>query len=478
SIPRGLSDVVKGIFSLNDFFSKPVTNRIHAVNQTASLPAYVSGSGATYMSPRDFATIYNLTPLYNAGIDGSGQSIAIVGRTNRLGASADWANFRTKMGLPHNPPKIIITGAGDPGLGDGTTYMEADLDVEWAGAVAKNATIYFVTSMSTAFTDGAYYSSQYIVEENLWPVMSTSFESCEGQMTAYTLNGWKDLWQQAAAEGITVFAVSGDSGAVGCSTYDPAKKTVYYWRGVNGIASTPYNVAVGGTQFNEGNNSGYWGPDGFALSYIQEAAWNVVGAASGGGPSAIYDKPSWQVAPGVPADGKRDIPDVSLAASGSHDNYLVETMDPGSGLSILINQGGTSASTPSFAGIMALVVQKTNQRQGNANEVFYRLGNSQYTYGGTTVFHNITSGNNIFTPAKSTDNYYFYYCPAGYVDDSCSSDWTGEPGYYSHRGYNLPTGLGSVDAAELVNNFSQVPITYSATPSAVADGVSVGAHLR
>jgi subtilase family serine protease len=201
---------------------------------------------------------------------------------------------------------------------------------------------------------------------------------------------------------------------------------------VNGLASTPYNVAIGGTQFNEGTGT-YWsttnGPGySSALSYIPEVAWNESGSmaggsglwSTGGGASSRYAKPSWQAAPGVPVNNNRHVPDVSLTAAG-HVAYLVQTQ----GALYAIN--GTSASSPSFAGIMALVVQKTGQRQGNANTRFYQLGNAQFASGGVPVFHDISAGHNSVP---------------------------GVTGYASTAGYDAATGLGSVDASALVNNWT------------------------
>src|SRR5262249_48503922 len=233
---------------------------------------------------------------------------------------------------------------------------EADLDVEWSGAVAKNATVKFVISKSTSTTDGVDLSAQYIVNNNLAAVMSTSFGQCESSMGSTENSFYNNLWSQAASQGITSFVSSGDSGASGC---DGGSSTSGTGRAVSGLSSTPYNVAVGGTQFADtASPSTYWNStnaagDVSAKSYIPGVAWNGGGTASGGsalwstgaGVSTVYAKPSWQVSPGVPADGKRDVPDVSFTAA-SHDGYLVETQ--GSLQAI----GGTSASSPSWAGLM------------------------------------------------------------------------------------------------------------------------------
>lgn len=438
SIPRGFADLVAGIVSLHDFPRMMMHSGVRPVTQAGISPDYNYGSDH-YLSPSDFATIYNVNALYSAGIDGSGQSIAIVGRTHP--SSSNWTTFRSIMALPPNPPQVIVNGP-DPGDLGANEDFEADLDVEWSGAVAKNAAIKFVVSKSTHATDGADLSAQYIVNNNLSPVMSTSFGSCESAMSTSENNFLNNLWQQAAAQGITSLVSSGDSGAAGC---DPGNASTGTGLGVNGLASTPYNIAVGGTQFNEGSGS-YWNATngtGYssALGYIPEIAWNESGSvaggselwATGGGASSIYSKPAWQATPGIPADGKRDVPDVSLTAAG-HVAYLVQSQGA------LYTIRGTSASSPSFAGLMALVVQKTGQRQGNANTRLYQLGSAQFASGGAPVFHDIATGSNTVP---------------------------GVTGYASAAGYDLATGLGSIDAYSLVANWTP-DFTIAISPAEVS----------
>jgi uncharacterized membrane protein len=353
------------------------------------------------------------------------------------------------FGLPANDPQIIINGA-DPGIISTGEETEAILDVEWSGAMAKNATIKFVVSPSTS-TDGVSLSAQYIVNHNVAPVMSTSFGLCE----AYEGSGgnafWNSLWQQAAAEGITAFISSGDSGAAGC---DGGNSSSGHATGVNGLCSSPYSVCVGGTQFNDTASPGtYWrstntsGTGASAMSYIPEVVWNESAGgglwSGGGGASIIYAKPSWQTGPGVPADGKRDVPDVSLAAAG-HDGYLIY-MNGGLGA-----VGGTSAASPSFAGLMSLVVQNAGARQGNANPAFYSLASLQQLAGGAAVFHDITGGNNTVP---------------------------GVSGFNAGTGYDRASGLGSIDANLLVHHWSDsgspAP-TFQVAASSSAVSVATG----
>jgi pseudomonalisin len=445
-IPAALVQVVGGVVSLHDFHSEPMHNG-------ARLPApeFTSG-GSYYLAPADFATIYDLAPLYQQSINGSGQSVAIVGRSNIN--LADIRQFRAFFGLPANDPQITVNGT-DPGIFNSGEETEADLDVEWSGAVARNAAIKFVISKSTNSSDGVDLSAQYIVNHNLAPVMSMSFGLCEAALGSSGNSFLNSLWQQAAAQGITVFVSSGDNGAAGCDS--ASASTATHGRAVNGLCSTPYSVCVGGTEFNEASRpSLYWSPSNAsgtqasALSYIPEIAWNESGPgaglwASGGGASTIYAKPSWQAGTGVPADGKRDVPDVSLTSAG-HDGYLIYQ---NGGLYVV---GGTSAATPSFAGVMALVVQHTAARQGNANTAFYSLASKQRT-GGASVFHDVISGNNSVP---------------------------GQTGINATAGYDQATGLGSVDALVLVNHWSDAtpPPTpaFHATASASSLSVTAGSN--
>jgi subtilase family serine protease len=422
SIPGALAGVVQGVVSLHNLPRQAMNSGFRPAMEASRQPLFNAGA-SHYLAPGDFSAIYDVKPLYAAGIDGTGSGVAIVGRTHI--PLADITAFRAQFGLPVNNPVFVVNGQdpGDLGSGEDT---EADLDVEWAGAVARNAAITFVVSQSTASTDGVDLSAQYIVDHNLAPVMSTSFGQCEAYMGASETAFYNNLWAQAAAQGITALVASGDSGAAGCGGNG---------QGVSGLASSPYNVAVGGTEFNESGGS-YWAAgaaaDGSsALGYIPETAWNESGSvaggsglwATGGGASSVYPKPAWQAAPGVPADGRRDLPDVALAAAG-HDGYLIRS---GGGLGVV---GGTSCSSPAFAGLMALVVQATGQRQGNANAVLYRLGNAQFKSGGPAVFHDILTGGNSVP---------------------------GTAGYLAGPGYDLATGLGSVDAHALVSNWSATP---------------------
>jgi large repetitive protein len=490
SIPAALAPVVLGVASLHDFFSRPLVSNVFTVrrnSQGALVPVDpdftftgVNGT-AYYLAPGDFASIYNLTPLYQAGLTGAGQTIAIVARAPI--EFSDIETFRQIFGLSANDPNVILAGSAPSALYTDDA-LEATLDAEWSGAVAPNATVTLVVNPSTVTSDGVDLSAAYIVDNDVAEIMSASFEACE-QSAGPAENAFhKALWQQAAAQGISVFVAAGDNGAAGCDApADPNDQPAKDGLAVNGFASTPYNTAVGGTEFNElGNYATYWNTSnasGFssAKGYIPETVWNescdptVPGSAcfgkqyslyaGGGGASTIYGKPSWQTGTGVPADGARDLPDVALSAAGGHDGYLFcwglqqgcETSSQGAFITAGV-VGGTSVSSPTFAGIIALVAQQAGGRLGLANYVLYRLAASQQNLGScnstnqtnstvrsTCVFNDVTTGNN---------------------------NVPGQVGYSAQAGYDQATGLGSVDAANLVNQWNSVSFQGSSTTLASA----------
>jgi len=438
SIPAAFATVVRGVVSLHDFGLRP----FHHVIASAAAPLTNFSGGVHGLSPYDFATIYDLTPLWNAGYDGTGQSIAVVGETDIK--ASDVAGFRTLWGLGANSPIIIVNGK-DPGIVSGDE-TEADLDVEWAGAVAKGASVYFVTSASTNTSDGVTLSAQYVVQHDTAPVMSLSYGMCEAQLGSSNYF-YNSLWQQAAAEGIAIFAAAGDSGSAGCDASNDAVASQGF--GINGLASTTYNVAVGGTEFNDASSSStYWSPNNnaqmaSALGYIPEVVWNESSTAGGsglyaggGGSSLMWNRGSWQTGAGVPTGTARLTPDISLSAAG-HDGYVIEQEG---GLYLV---GGTSAATPSFAGLMAIVNQYTHTGNGNPVSKLYALAASA-----PGVFHDITAGSNAVACAAGSPNCSTAAAPAG----------TGKmTGYNAGSGYDLATGLGTVDANALVTNWSGTP---------------------
>jgi hypothetical protein len=533
-IPAALAPVVEGVASLHNFPKKPayhlagVFSKSRTTGQVRTLqPGYTmlnscGGSNCYFLGPYDFAAIYNVSPLWAAtpaAIDGTGQSIAILGESNIN--PQDVADFRNLFGLPPNVPNVIVDGS-DPGLVS-QAETEAVLDVEWSGAVAKGATINLVIAAPTEATAGVDLAAVHAVENNIAPIISESFLTCELFLGAAGNSFENAIREQAAAQGITFLTASGDQGSAGCDYFSGnAPAAAKHGLMVNGLATSPYGVAVGGTDFlNFGQNfnlntpSPYWSPtndthQASALGYIPESTWNSTCtngifvvfkygstpeascnnsqasnwvetvAGSGGKSNCItsdgatasscsggYPKPSWQSAPGVPADGARDIPDVSLFASSGFmgSAYIVCETDqpPGHGSCGLTNLeydflgvGGTSVSSPAFAGIMALVNQYTQSSgQGNANHVLYKLAssssqtksscNSTAIPASTCIFYDVTTGT-IATP-----------CAAQSLN--CTLSTAGDlygvlSGYSAGAGYDLATGLGSVNAYNLVHGWA------------------------
>ena len=437
SMPAALAGVVEAVRGLDDFRTKPPRLK-------KSRPDYTSPGGAHYLAPDDLAVIYDIAPLYQAGYDGTGQKLVIPGQTDIN--LTDIRTFRSQFGLPANDPQLVLYGP-DPGVSS-DDQLEASLDLEWSGAVARNATIVYV------YSKDVFESLQYAIDQNLGTVMSMSYGGCEtGNPASY-----RSVAQQANAEGITWMNSSGDSGAAGCDSQGASSAT--HGPVVTFPANIPEVTGVGGTEFAE-TGTAVWGVNGAhlgsATSYIAEKVWNdtALGAgieAGGGGASAGFKKPWWQSGPGVPNDNARDVPDVSLAASADHDGYRMYAQG---GFLVV---GGTSASSPSFAGIITLlnqyVVAKGTQPKpglGNINPNLYSLAQST-----TQVFHDITAGDNI-VPCKSGT--------AG-----CTS---GSFGYKAGAGYDLASGLGSVDAYNLVTKWSSAPTGTGTTMTLTASSASI-----
>ena len=535
-IPAALAPVVAGVRSLHNFPARPMNHPAGVFHKDAKsgrivpskplpIPQYTPGSGCgilggpcEYLGPYDLAAIYDVSPLWNATtpIDGTGETIAIVGETDIN--PADWVSFWNMFGVstPKGKLNIIVDG---PHPGTQSDESEADIDTQWSSAVAKGATIDFVESESTESTLGVDLSAEYIVDNNLAPVMSESYGICELFIGTAGNTYYNTLWQQASAQGITVFVSSGDQGSAVCDRDDSAAE---FGLAVSGFGSTPYNVAVGGTDFNDlTTTANYWSAinnssnQANALGYIPEETWNdtctnseifpylgtttaaqtcasasaqndgfVSVTGGSGGVSACTSsngqfpssctggnaKPSWQTGTGVPNDGHRDVPDVSLFASNGFNNsgYIVCESDLTGVCNLsggdFLGFGGTSVSSPAFAGIMALVNQKTGERQGNANYVFYKMaagtGNScnsnsvSSTGTNNCIFYDIPTGSTIAMP-----------CTAGSPNCTVANgNSIGVlSGYATGTGYDLATGLGTVNVANLVNQWSTYAGQFKAT---------------
>src|SRR6266849_4832802 len=561
-IPAALSPVVVGVVSLHDF--RP--HAMHHLRKASTEFTFTDSLGnATYaVVPADLAKIYDLNPLFSAGISGQGQTIVLIEDTDVFSAS-DWSTFRQTFGLsgytsasfaqvhPPAPPSQPANNCAAPGV-IAPNDAEAILDAEWASASAPSAAIEMAACADTRATFGGLIAIQNLINASTPPpsIMSISYGQCETVNGAAANAAYNSAYQQAAAEGVSVFVAAGDSGAAGCDN-SVAKAT--HGIAVNAFASTPNNVAVGGTDFSDtysSTNTTYWNSTntptfGSALSYIPEIPWNdsCAGAllsahlgysptygstslcndplfgsffettvAGGGGPSACatgtpsisgvvsgscagWPKPSWQTVLGNPNDGVRDTPDVSLfAADGLWSHFYVFCWSDtahggaacGSNPSAWSGAGGTSFASPIMAGIQALINQKAGGPQGNPAPVYYQLAVSEYGSAGNTscnssngtstastcIFYDVTLGDmGVDCTGPNC------YLGGGTVGVLSTSNTAFLPAYGTTTGWDFATGIGTVNATNLVNNWSsasspQPSFTLSASPTSLTfvQGVS------
>ena len=596
-IPMALDEVVVGPKSLHNFMPRPLHQRggsaelnqqtgkwervQNAAAKSAGLKAqpdlgFGCGSGCQLedVAPYDFATIYNVLPLWNASIDGSGQTIAIVG-TSDVNLT-DVANFKSTFGLPAGVAPITKLAHGsDPGRctsqaspSAANNYctlddqIENSLDVEWSGAVAPGAQIELVVSGALSQSDDTVYdSASYAIDNVPAKILNVSYGLCELGLGTSGNQKWHDLWQTASAAGIAVFAASGDAGSPACDQGGDSGGTPYaaqFGVEVSGIASTAFDTAVGGTDLNWGSTaSPYWnasnsGTNGSsAKGYMPEVPWNdsctnpvllpilqniakqlsvtqptdaesacnfvnqnyvafrqltgndisflidTVGA--GGGESNCttsdgqtptsctggYSTPSWQAGvTGLPTDGKRYVPDVSFFAGNGllGSAYLIcvsdwsspspcvtrsDTSEPSAG-----EIGGTSASSPAMAGVMALINQKTGSAQGSPNSQLYQLAAKQ-TYSScksdtlslanSCYFNDVVTGTIAMPCASGSPN-----CTVSHSGDTVGI----LSGYGTGVGFDRATGLGTLNVANVVNGWTSAVGTATATVAVSANPTS------
>jgi trimeric autotransporter adhesin len=501
SVPAALKPVISGVPTLHDFFKKsnmadaatitadPSTGKMYLADPYKGTPDYTSGT-THFVGAGDFATIYNTNPLLTAGNDGTGVSIGIIGRTD-INLS-DVQIYRTFFKLKDNDPTFVVAGE-DPGFvggDDGESY----LDVEVSGGAAPGAAVKFITSRATLTTDGVDLAAMYAVQNNLTDVISESYGQCEADFSAAQASFYSSLWAQAAAQGQSVFVSSGDNGPASCENSNNTFETTGY--AVSLLASSPYNVAVGGTLF--ADTAANWGttatttpPFSSALGYIAEVPWNEakasgsVGAgglwSGSGGISSYFMTPSWQHGFGVPTSDPayagtgfvvdpatpfvsgphRYLPDVSMAAAAQHDGtlYCAEGICQLSSTNTIVNAGivgGTSVAAPTMAGVQALIDQYNGGRQGQPNYVYYALADAQHTaslncaanagasLNSQCAFHDVTTGNNLIC-----------------ADTNCTA--AKKIGWTAAAGYDLATGLGSPNATNLAHLWSTVTFRSTTT---------------
>jgi subtilase family serine protease len=551
-IPAALVPVIAGVVSLYDFRPHTMHHLRKANKEFTSVD--ILGDVTYAVVPADLAKIYNLNPLFSAGISGQGQTIVLIEDTDVFSAS-DWTTFRQTFGLsgyssasftqvhPPAPPPLPGNNCAAPGVVAGND-AEAILDAEWASASAPSAAIEMAACKDTSTTFGGLIAIQNLINATTPPpsIMSISYGQCETVNGAAANAAYNSAYQQAVAEGVSVFVAAGDSGGAGC---DNSAAEATHGIAVSAFASTPNNVAVGGTDFSDtfsGINTTYWNSTntptfGSALSYVPEIPWNdscasalvsayegfsqtygssslcnapLLGSllestvAGGGGPSqcasgtpstagvvsgscAGWPKPSWQTVLGNPGDGVRDTPDVSLfAADGLWSHFYVfcwsDTANGGAACgsdpSTWAGGGGTSFASPIMAGIQALINQKAGGPQGNPAPVYYQLAAAEYGASGNSSCNsdkgNIVGAGCIFYDVTSGDMDVDCAGPDCYLADGAvgvlsTSTTSFAPAYGTNVGWDFATGIGSVNAANLVNNWPsaapQPSFTLSASPA-------------
>ena len=535
-VPAAFSAVVSGVSQLNDFKATPLFKlagqaqynpKTHQGIPQWTVPGQAGAPPIYLLTPEDFATQYDVKPLQAANVTGAGVTIGIINQSN---IDINVVNaYRTLFGLPANPPQIIIDG-NDPGVNGAA--IEAYLDVENAGAVAPGATVkmYIAGTIGLLGEGGIDFSMVRAVDDDAASILSLSFQTAEVAQTAAGNQFINDLWEQASAQGQTVLVAAGDTGAA--SALFPI-----IGLGVNGFSSTAWNMSVGGTDAYVGDYASggasiasYWSNANDAnLGSLQkpmsEQPWNNSNyglnsttydpvavqaqqlAGGGGGASSCaisspgvfnpiidgtlpvcisgWPKPSWQVGPGVPNDMVRDLPDVSLFAANGANGVAwpvcteageCSDINPNSGQTLVSAVGGTSASAPAMAGVLALIEQKYGP-QGQANYTLYPLA-VQFP----TVFNDITVGSNN-EPCTADFILTFFGLLNG-----CSPDTNGDgsdslQNYSATSGYDQASGLGTIDVNQLYTNWGKLTYAPSATtltltPTTIVHGQSVLASVR
>ena len=542
-IPAALSPAVKGVVSLHDFRPHPM------YRPRADYTVAEKGTKYYLVVPGDLATIYNLNPLFSAGISGQGQTIVVIEDTD-VYATADWASFRSVFGLSsytdgsfteiHPAPPSGSNNCSDPGVTNAD--VEATVDAEYASASAPSAAIVLASCTDTT-TFGGLIALQNLLNGSGMPpaLVSMSYGECEAANGAASNAAFSSTFQQAVTEGVSVFVSAGDNATAFCDRDDEVAASGI---GITGWGSSPYNVSVGGTDFGDtfaGTNSTYWRSTNSttyesAKSYVPEIPWNdscgslllaefegfseTYGSSGfcnsskgetdflntiggGGGPSgcatgtpsvsgvvggtcAGWPKPSYQSLLGNPSDGVRDIPDLSLfAANGAWLHYYPYCFSGPGGVPCSEapvdwpGAGGTSFTAPIMAGIQALVNQTAGSSQGNPNFVYYSLAATQYgktgdkacnstlgdTVGSSCIFYDVTLGDNdvacSYTPDLGVDT---CYTPSGSYGVQSTSSSSYQPAYSAITGWDFATGIGTVNAYNLVNNWPSA-FTLSLSPN-------------
>jgi subtilase family serine protease len=486
SVPAALASSVRVVTNLSDFRPRPHV----VVNASRPAPNFTSSqTGSHFLTPKDIATIYDINAAYNSGYNGTNQTIAVVGQSAVV--AADITTFQTAAGVPTRTPTMVLV----PNSGTSTVVTsdesESDLDLEYSTGIATGANVSFVyTGNSRNYS--VFDALTYAITERIAPIISISYGDCETDLGSATFSSLSSTLAQAAAQGQTVVAASGDNGSTDCYQDTNLVATQREALAVDFPSDSQYVTGMGGTEFAAADvaigNTTYWaatnGSDvlSSALSYVPEQVWNddaVTGSisAGGGGVSIFESRPAWQSGvSGIPAGTFRLVPDISLNASAVNAGYLYCSSDNNAtGITgscsngfrdatntSLTVAGGTSFAAPIFAGMLAIINQATaSTGQGIVNATLYQLAANPSTY--ASVFHDITVGGNQCVTSTAGVS-------AGTTPTVCST--AGSSAYFAGTGYDQASGLGSVDLNNLLKAW---PGSGTGTPTAPTGSFTIAA---
>jgi subtilase family serine protease len=401
TVPTDLADIINGITGLNN---EPHWHHaaVHVRKQgklDLSKPATVkpqAGSGPSGgYTPTELRSAYDVAPLNSAGYNGTGQTVALFELDGYV--TSNITNYDNYYSLGSPAPSTVLVDGYNGSAGQGEGEVELDIEVVNAMAPKANVTVYEGPNSDQGVID----TYQKIASDDKAKQISTSWGLSELQSNSSDMNSMDSIFQQMAAQGQSIFAASGDSGA-----YDGGDGQL----AVDSPANDPYVTGVGGTHLTlSGSN------------YGSESVWSNSSQQEGGGGglSTVFSQPSWQSGPGVQntySNGMREVPDVSADA------------DPSTGYSIYsagswVVYGGTSCAAPLWAGLAAVNNQYAEANGkgdlGYANPTLYKMFNTTQTY---SAYHDVTSGNNLYYPATS--------------------------------GYDMASGIGTPDAYNLVRDIN------------------------